>query len=178
MSLQGKRLYLERLTPAHLSDKYVDWLNDPEVNQYLETRFVKQTPEMVLDFLKSKENSETEYLFGIFLKDSADHIGNIKVGPINTYHGYAPVSLFIGDKSTWGKGYATDAIELITNYSFEHLGLHKLEAGCYEENIGSKKAFEKVGYVVEGIIKGRRKGKDGRTSDILLGMTREEWKTR
>ena len=30
------------LTPDAVSDAYVGWLNDPEINQYLESRFVVQ----------------------------------------------------------------------------------------------------------------------------------------
>ena len=37
VNLETKRLFLERLTLKHLSKKYVDWLNDPEVYKFLES---------------------------------------------------------------------------------------------------------------------------------------------
>lgn len=175
--LKGERLYLRKLTRADVSQEYVNWLNDPEINQYLETRFHEQTLEAVEQFVKDKEGSTSEHLFGIFLNDDDKHIGNIKLGPINEYHSFAPISLFIGDKTSWGNGYATEAIRLIVNYGFGQLGLEKLEAGCYESNIGSRRAFEKCGFLVEGVLRGQRTVPDGRESDIVLGILRSEWLT-
>ncbi len=170
--LKGKRIYLRELTVADVGDQYVQWLADPEVNQYLETRFSEQTPEMIADFVQSKEQSENEFLYGMFLTDSDTHIGNIKIGPVNPYHSYAQVSLFIGDKAAWGKGFATEAIDLIVDHGFNTMKLDKLEAGCYEENIGSKRAFEKCGFLVEGMLKDHCSTPSGRTSVILLGLTK------
>lgn len=173
--LLGERLYLRRLKVDDVSLKYVGWLNDPEVSQYLETRFYQQSYEAVVNFVSDKQYSTTEYLFGIFLNEDDTHIGNIKLGPVNPFHSFGPISLFIGDKSCWGKGYATEAIRLIVDFGFKELSLQKLEAGCYEENIGSKRAFEKAGFLVEGILRNQRCAKNGRTSDIVMGMLREEW---
>ena len=61
-----------------------------------------------------------------------------------------PDDLLVGDKNQWGKGYATEAIKSITNFAFDKLGLHKLTAGCYADNIGSIKSFKKVGFFNEG----------------------------
>ena len=73
---------------------------------------------------------------------------NIKLGQINEYQKSATIGLAIGDKDFWGKGIATMAISLVTNYGFMDLELEKICAGCYEHNLGSKKAFLKTGYQV------------------------------
>ena len=46
-------------------------------------------------------------------------------------------------RSAWGKGYATEAIELVTDYAFKKLNLHKLTAGCYQLNEAAIKAFQR-----------------------------------
>ena len=43
--IKGKHIFLRRLTEEDVSDDYVNWMNDPEINQYLESRFNKQTIE-------------------------------------------------------------------------------------------------------------------------------------
>ena len=110
------------------------------------------------------KESSSNILFGIFSKRNDKHIGNIKLGSINSFHSRADLGLIIGDKSFWGKGIAFESICLVRDYAFTQLVLQKLYAGCYESNVGSKKAFLKAGFKVEGfleshvIVDGRREG--------------------
>jgi RimJ/RimL family protein N-acetyltransferase len=92
-------------------------------------------------------------MFGMFLNDSHEHIGNIKIGNIDTFHRRAEVGLVIGNRGMWGKGYAAEAIALVTKYGFEELNLNKLTAGMYAENMGSYKAFLKCGWRHVGTLK-------------------------
>ena len=41
--INGDRIYLRKVELNDVNQVYVDWLNDPKVNQYLETRFDVQT---------------------------------------------------------------------------------------------------------------------------------------
>ena len=52
-----------------------------------------------------------------------------------------------------GEGLASDSIRIISQYAKTKLSLKKLVAGCYSNNIGSKKAFLNAGYKVEAILK-------------------------
>jgi RimJ/RimL family protein N-acetyltransferase len=142
-----KEIYLQSISLADLSDAYVDWLNDEAINEYLEVCFSPQTLKSVLTTIESSITSPHEFLFTIKLQDNDRHIGNIKVGHINYMHNIAHISLFIGDKSCWGKGIATQAIRLISQYGFKVLKLRKLCAAAYDVNPASTKAFIKSGYV-------------------------------
>lgn len=150
--LYGERIYLRRLTEEDATQEYVDWMNDPEVNQYLESRFTTQTIESIRAFISSVTN-DRNYQFGIFLKDTDKHIGNIKIGGINPHHNYADIGFLVGDKDYWGKGIATEAIGVATAFAFKKLKLHRLWGGVYAPNIGSLKAFLKNGYEQEGVKK-------------------------
>ena len=173
--LVEKEIYLRAITMTDVSDRYVSWLNDPEVNQFLETRFAEQNLEAVAAFVQSKIDSNDEYLFAICLADMDRHIGNIKLGPVNPHHKHGDVSLFIGEKDCWGKGYATAAIRLITDWAFRNLGLIKLNAGCYAENEGSARAFERCGYKREGLERDQFIYRGRPTDSILLGLTAREY---
>lgn len=150
--LRGRRIHLRPLCASDASDRYVAWLNDPEVNRFLEIRFHDHTLADVKEFLRKLEADESCAGFAIVLNEGARHIGNIKLGPINERHGFGEVSLFIGEKDCWGKGLATEAIELVTEYAFKARGLRRVEAGAYSSNQGSAKAFLKAGWRQEAIL--------------------------
>lgn len=101
---------------------------------------------------------------GIFLNDSKAHIGNIKIGSIDKNHSTADVGYLIGERSAWGKGYASQAIQLMVGYAFSDLNLIKLTAGCSQGNEGSRKALINAGFSQEGflasqlMVDGQRRG--------------------
>ena len=144
--LISKRLLLRTLQQKHVSVEYVDWLNDPSISKFLETRHVLWDLATVAEFVKAKSQTADEFLYGMFLRDSARHIGNIKIGPVNPHHPVAPLSLFVGDSLEWGKGYASEAIETVCCFGFEVLDLQKITAGMYALNVASIRAFEKAGF--------------------------------
>ena len=144
--IDGSRIHLRSVRPADATERYVSWLNDPEVNRYLEVRFSPQTLEGVRAYIDDMAKSADYVFLAIMLNDGARHIGNIKIGPINRAHLFADIGIVIGEKDCWGKGCATEAIALATRYAFDSLGLHRLEAGAYAPNMGSAKAFLKAGW--------------------------------
>ncbi len=149
--IEGKNIYLRELKISDVNRNYRNWMNDPEVMRYMESRFEKWSIKKLKDYV-SKIRNNSNYLFlAIILKDGNTHIGNIKVGPIHRVHKFADVGIVIGERIYWGKGIATEAIKLIADYAFNKLNLHKLTAGAYEDNIGSIKVFRKAGFSVEGI---------------------------
>lgn len=148
--ITGEKIFLRPVILEDCNQTYLNWLLDPMVSQCLETRWQKQSLETIKSFVQSMLVNPNNYLFAIIEKTTNKHIGNIKLGPINTDHLYADVSYFIGDRNAWGKGYASEAVSLITKFGFEELHLHKLQAGVYASNKGSIKILEKEGYKLEG----------------------------
>jgi len=173
--LAGKKVFLRLVTIKDCTQRYVSWLNDPKVNQYLETRWSNQTIETVREFVNTMINSPDNYLFAIIENKNGTHIGNIKLGPINSHHSFADVSYFIGERSMWGKGYATEAVQLITQFGFKKLRLHRLQAGIYASHVASKRVLEKVGYKFECSRKAQLKGANGWEDHLLYGLLREDW---
>lgn len=50
----------------------------------------------------------------------------------------------------WNKGFATEALKAVIDFGFKTLKLHRIEAGCAIDNIGSIKVLEKSGMIKEG----------------------------
>jgi len=177
-SLLGHRVELRTIALEDCTEAYVAWLRDPEVSQYLETRWTEQTLETVKAFVQQCRESLDTYLFAICERQAGKHIGNIKLGPINRAHSFADVSYFVGDKSAWGKGFATEAIALVTDFGFRELGLHRLQAGTYASNVGSARALQKVGYRKEGTLRGKLRNDGGWEDHVWYGLLAEDWKPR
>lgn len=156
------------LDPTHVTASYVSWLNNPLVNRFLESRFNVHTIESTQDFVAQCLESDTNILFGIRAKLLGNvHVGNIKLGPIDYRHGRGEIGILIGEPAAWGKGIASQAITQICEIARVDLTLRKITAGIYETNIGSIKAFQKVGFEIEG----RRREHyifEGKTEDLIL----------
>lgn len=154
--IEGERIYLRDVELKDVTVNYCGWLNDREVNQFLETRFSSQTKASIEEYVRRMRQDSSSVFLAVILKDNHRHIGNIKMGPINWIHRFADISLLLGDKANWGKGYGTEAIRLTIQYAFEKLNLHRLQATIYETNQGSIKAFKKAGFSEEGTARQKR----------------------
>lgn len=174
MELIGKGIFLRLLSPKDVTLRYVKWMKDQEVIAFLECRWNVFTLGDLKEYVRRTNKSNDNFLFGIFLKDKKAHIGNIKIGNVNKIHKFADLGLIIGQKEEWGKGYATEAIQLATKYAFEKLNLNKLIAGIYVNNTGSYKAFLRAGYKEIGRMKKHRFYNDEFVDEILV----EKFKTK
>ena len=60
---------LKKLNPnKDISKKYFNWMNSKEIQKYTEQRHKKHTMKDIKDFVKTKNLSTNEFLYGIFLK--------------------------------------------------------------------------------------------------------------
>ena len=150
--ITGKRIYIKQLKTGDVNQKYLNWINDKKLTKYMECRWNIYSMDDLKDYVKNLKKTN-EYLFGIFRVDNDDYIGNIKIGPVDIRYKKGDIGFFIGDENSRGKGYATEAIELIVCFAFEELNLNKVTAGCYSENIGSEKSLIKNGFKLAGVFK-------------------------
>ena len=81
IDIESQRLIFIRLSKQHVSSEYVSWINDPEVNMYLETRG-NYTLNLLNSYIEEQYENEI-YFWAIHRKDTNAHIGNIKIDPIN-----------------------------------------------------------------------------------------------
>lgn len=173
--ITGPSFYLRTLYREDVTQKYVEFLNDPIVNEYLETRFHEWSTDSVWAYLDSVNQSSDSCLLGIFTLEHL-HIGNIKCGPVDSIHHVADLAIFIGDRNYWSKGYATKVIQTFMSYLFTHLPIKKLSAGMYAQNRGSIQAFKKNGFMVEGVLKDHYQlNAHERTDIVKLGLTKDRF---
>lgn len=149
INLESERLVYKRLSSEHVSDTYVGWLNDPQVNSYTEVKG-GYTIEMLANYVEHHYNKEV-YFWAIHLKDTNKHIGNIKIDPINKALNSGEYGILIGDQTSWGKGYAKEASITIINYCFNILKLNKITLGVIEDNRNAVALYKKMGFEIDEI---------------------------
>jgi ribosomal-protein-alanine N-acetyltransferase len=155
------------LMPELVTQAYVDWLNDPEINRFLESRFVLQDISDVRAFVAIQLADPKTLFLGVRSVALNRHVGNIKLGPIDRQHGLGEIGIMIGDRGAWGRGIGADAIRVVVRIAQHELGLRKLTAGCYGSNVGSARAFLNAGFEIEG-MRPAHFLLDGRPEDLTL----------
>ncbi len=147
--IAGGRIYLRELTLDDVSEEYCQWLNDPTVNKYLETR--KCTMGELREFVQKQIDDPNSVFLGVFDRENDKHIGNVKLEPIDWQKKKAIFGILIGRKEYWGKGIGTEATKLTLDFAFGQLGLSEIELGVIGENKPARGVFEASGFKVKEI---------------------------
>ena len=71
-----------------------------------------------------------------------------------------------GEKKFWGKGYATQASQILLKRAFDELGLHRIYFGTHIQNIRMQRLGEKLGFQKEGVFKDAQY-KNGKYNDVI-----------
>ena len=161
---QGPRLRLELLSERHLTLRYVDWLNDPEVCQF-NRHGSGYTLEKAKSYYDSVRDSTDTVVFAICLKESGEHLGNISLNDIDWAQKSSEISILIGEKKHWGKGFGDEAIRLMIDFALKTLKLKRVWIGMTVNNTGMIRIAEKMGFQHERILKKAFK-KNGQEWDV------------
>ncbi|WP_423998200.1 GNAT family N-acetyltransferase [Maribacter sp. IgM3_T14_3] len=111
---------------------------------------VQETHEVITPWIEANNVPNIRnYTFAIQHKTNNEFIGlfGLRLGPKKYNRAEVWYKLHL---DYWSKGYATESLKAVLNYGFDVLKLHRIEAGCAVDNIGSAKVMEKVGMKQEG----------------------------
>jgi RimJ/RimL family protein N-acetyltransferase len=89
-------------------------------------------------------------ILAIVEKKSGQHIGNMKLGPIDWVHRRAVFGILIGEKKFWGRGIGQEVTRLAVEYAFVRLNLNRVSLGVFAEHEPAVHCYEKIGFRVEG----------------------------
>lgn len=148
-----KRLLLRQVTHSDLDDIHA-LLSLPETDKYNALGIPPSkavTEKWISEWLKAQiDQPRTSYVFSITSLASNEFIGLI--GIILGKEKYRTAEVWFKIFVThWNKGYTTEALHEIIKFGFEHLHLHRMEAGCAVKNIASSKVLTKAGMTKEGL---------------------------
>ncbi len=147
--LSGSRVYLRPVEKEDLPQFYI-WFNDPELRGL--TGEVYPTSQAGMEEFYNKIQADPHRVwFGIVLCENDQLIG--EAGLLRMFPAWrtTDLTIIIGEKTAWGKGYGREAIELLLDYAFGYLNFHRVSIGVVGSNQQALRFYERVGFVQEGI---------------------------
>lgn len=110
--------------------------------------------------------------FGIFLQSKL--VGFISYRKADWANRIIGLGYWI-DSSRQGRGLATKACRILTDFAFDGLRMNRVEIACATENIKSRAVAERLGFCREGIIR-EAEYVNGRYVDhVVYGILAREW---
>jgi len=137
---------LRALRPGEVTSAYVEGLNDPRVNRFIQSaQWERQTMDSAIAYVAANWADDRAVLFGIY----TDQIlrGTLRIHDMDWDLQSATMGIAIFDTKVWNRGLATATIEAGVRCVRDLLGLRCLRAGIDPENVASIRAFEKAGFV-------------------------------
>ena len=100
------------------------------------------------------ERDGTGHIFFIFDKKTGALMGGCQLSNIRqgVAQSAATLGYWMGERYA-GKGMMTDAVQALTRYCVNKLGLHRIEAACLPDNAASRRVLTKAGFVEEGVAR-------------------------
>lgn len=101
------------------------------------------------------------------------------IGMVSYYNvvferGQAELGIYIGDRSSWNKGYGTEAILTLLGHLFHNTGLKVMYLTTYASNGRAQACYRKCGFEVTGTMR-KYSGRAGYYVDVQMRLTREEY---
>lgn len=173
--LKGKGVILR---PCQESDLplFIKWLNDREVAQHTNI-YLPITETSEKEFIEKimKEQQPVLTIERILKNGKTKPIGNCGIMNINYKNRNGEFGIVIGDKKSWGKGLGFEAAQLIIDYGFYTLNLHRIESSVHTGNLRSMALRRNLGFRQEGTKKSHIYS-NGRYVDLIMyGLLKTEW---
>jgi RimJ/RimL family protein N-acetyltransferase len=179
--LHGNLVRLAAEEPAVLAEVISRWGVDSEYQRLLDAESANRfSVKKETEWIQKEQEKEPPafYLFAIRTLEDDHLIGFVGLDGDFFPHGEAFVGIGIGEREFWGKGYGTDAMEVILRYAFQEFNLRRVSLDTFEYNPRAIRSYEKAGFVHEGRAR-EFLSREGRRWDMLfMGILREEWLAR
>lgn len=157
--MKTDKVKLIKFTEKSITPEYVSWLNDQEVNRYLDTGRI---PVSFDDVFAPRDDKNLMFMvmtnmyydeYGDIQTDTdyVKYIGTCSLHKIDWIVRKCEIGYMIGNKKFWGLGIASDVVKVLSDYAFSRLNMNKITAGVVGDNSGSKKVLEKNGFVLNSV---------------------------
>lgn len=151
--LESARLRLRVFTTADVPQVSALFQDLDILQFYLPSLLRPFSHAQLAEMLKEWHDESNYFLFAIEEKASAEVKGLINLDGVSWSNRHTEIGIGIADPSARGKGYASEALQLLIEYCFNEMGLHRIFARIIEGNEPSVRLFQKFGFRQEGIMR-------------------------
>ncbi len=169
---------LVRLTAGRPDDyeALARWTENDEYMRLMDTAATRPMSKAEVEQYEKDHSSPTDYQFRIRTLADDKLIGYTGL-EVNWSNQHAFLAIGIGESDYWGKGYGSDALQLILRYGFDELGLYVISLNVISYNTRAIHVYEKAGFVHEGTQR-EIVYRDGKRWDLVYyGLLRREWES-
>ncbi|HOJ77302.1 MAG TPA: GNAT family N-acetyltransferase [Bacillota bacterium] len=149
MELRGVNIRLRPLTVKDLC-KMVNWNCDSEVQYYVDCNL----PDNLIELERWYSENVPDRNYQIYGIETVDGklIGDLELDHICWSKREAELRIRIGEKSYWGKGLGTEALNLFLEFVFEKKRLKRVYLRVYHFNERAIRCYLKNGFKQKGIL--------------------------
>jgi RimJ/RimL family protein N-acetyltransferase len=172
--IAGERCSLRPLRREDVDGPWKDWFNDPEVTQHmLRGVFPNHYEEQVAFYEHVAAGGQSDLVLAVVTPEDR-HVGTVGLHRIDWVNRSAEFGIAIGDAGARGRGIGTEATRLICGHGFARLNLHRIWLGVLADHPAAIKAYENVGFRIEGTLR-EEALRDGRWVDKhIMGLLEGE----
>jgi RimJ/RimL family protein N-acetyltransferase len=148
-SLVGERVFLRPFSKRDLPH-IQRWSADAELRKLI-GEVAPMSEAEAEKFYKELRADKDRVWFVIVLKRNGRVIG--EAGLLRMFRPWrnTDMTIIIGEKDAWGKGYGTEAGHLLLDYAFNQLGFHRISIGVVAFNKRALRFWENLGFKKEGV---------------------------
>jgi RimJ/RimL family protein N-acetyltransferase len=152
----------------------VEWLSDPVVSSNLGLRS-QPTLEKTFAFIAASASDDpANALAARAILLGGRHVGNVVLDQIDRHVGKARLHIYVGDAAARGHGVGQRAVRLAVALAFDELALHKVWLTVHARNAAAIRAYERVGFRVEGTHRDEFLLDGARVDELYMGVLKGE----
>jgi RimJ/RimL family protein N-acetyltransferase len=149
--LRSNNIMLAPLTSADSASLW-EWINDRE--QVLFNSAYKPVGEVQQqDWFEAIQKRPDVVFFAVRLIETDRLVGTCQLHSINSVHRSAELQIRLGDPADRGKGYGTEAVNLLLQFAFADMNLHRVYLHVFASNQTAIAVYQKAGFVREGTLR-------------------------
>lgn len=168
----GKEIFLRLMEEYDIPFK-VKWVNDEEIRNLIISDYISEAK--TKQWFNDLNFNSTRKEFMICLKKTNEAIGFTSLKNIDLFNSKAELSMLIGHKTLWNKGYGREAKKLIINYAFNEMGLNKLYTHNWSENKRIIDLNKKMGFKIDGVLRSDIYFKGEFRDIVVMSILRSDW---
>ena len=152
------------------------WSSDSEYLRLLDSRPARpHAAKFFQEDTVRRAEREHDFVFNIRTLTDDRFVGFISLWVMNWASAEGRVGIGIGEPADRGRGFGTEAMQLLLRYAFAELGLARVSLETFAENRRAIRSYQKAGFTVEGVQREWAR-RDGRRGDVVsMGILSEEF---
>ncbi|QOS81890.1 GNAT family N-acetyltransferase [Paenibacillus sp. JNUCC31] len=165
--LHTERLHLRKMKESDSPSLFTIW-SDPDITKFMNVSSftdVEQAKEMI-HLLDDLSRDRKAIRFSIIKKESNEIIGSCGYNSLDFDNLKAEIGYDMA-KSSWGRGYASEAVSTLVDHAFSSLKLNRVEAKVDPENVNSIRLLQKLCFTFEGTFR-EYEGVEGKFNDLHM----------